>query len=177
MEFLQGSRLRGSVTKSWGAGNQIVREGRFAAAGGKWFCCFPGHSVQSAAMLSSSSSTPASAVTQQRATGFWLPRDITAAERRTLLAGGLGWMLDAMDVMLFSLVIAYLLREFSMDTRTAGFLDSRTLIASAIGGFLFGFLADRIGRTRALMASILVYSISSAACAFTHTVPQLAFLD
>ena len=167
--------MRGSVTKSWRSGNQIVREGRFAAAG-RMVCCFAGHSVQSAAMLSSSSSTPANAsVVTQRATGFSLPRDITAAERRTLVAGGLGWMLDAMDVMLFSLVIAYLLREFSMDTRTAGFLNSLTLIASAIGGLLFGFLADRIGRTRALMASILVYSISSAACAFTHTIPQLGF--
>src|SRR5580765_23165 len=61
-----------------------------------------------------------------------------------------------------------------MATSTAGFLNSLTLVASAIGGFLFGFLADRIGRTRALMISILVYSLSSAACAFTHTVPQLA---
>jgi MFS family permease len=112
---------------------------------------------------------------RKRAAGFSLPRDITPAESSTLIAGSLGWMLDAMDVMLFSLVVAYLLREFSMDTRTAGFLNSLTLIASAIGGFLFGFIADRIGRTRALMASILVYSISSAACAFTHTVPQLAF--
>jgi len=84
-------------------------------------------------------------------------------------------MLDAMDVMLFSLVVGNLLREFSMDTGTAGFLNSLTLVASAIGGFLFGFLADRVGRTRALMISILVYSLASAACAFTHTVPQLAF--
>jgi len=106
---------------------------------------------------------------------FSLPRDITPAERNTLIAGSLGWMLDAMDVMLFSLVLAYLVRDFSMDTRSAGFLNSLTLIASAIGGFLFGFLADRIGRTRALMASILVYSIASAACAFTHTIPQLGF--
>src|SRR6266852_5550398 len=106
---------------------------------------------------------------------FSLPRDITPAERSTLIAGSLGWLLDAMDVMLFSLVLAYLVREFSMDTRTAGFLNSLTLIASAIGGFFFGFLADRIGRTRALMASILVYSIASAACAFTHTIPQLGF--
>src|SRR5438477_170 len=106
---------------------------------------------------------------------FSLPRDITPAERSTLIAGSLGWLLDAMDVMLFSLVLAYLVREFSMDTRTAGLLNSLTLIASAIGGFLFGFLADRIGRTRALMASILVYSIASAACAFTHTIPQLGF--
>ena len=80
-----------------------------------------------------------------------------------------------MDVMLFSLVVGYLLREFSMDTRTAGFLNSLTLIASAIGGFLFGFIADRIGRVRALMLAILVYSLSSAACAFTHTILQLAF--
>src|SRR6266852_6412568 len=96
------------------------------------------------------------------------------AERKSLIAGGLGWMLDAMDVMLYSLVLAYLIREFGMSTRTAGLLNSLTLVASAIGGFFFGVLADRIGRTRALMASILVYSISSAACGFSHTIPQLA---
>src|SRR6267142_940296 len=105
---------------------------------------------------------------------FDWPRQITSAERKSLAAGGLGWMLDAMDVMLYSLVLTYLIREFSMDTRTAGFLNSLTLVASAIGGFLFGILADRIGRTRALMASILVYSFASAACGFSHTIPQLA---
>ena len=103
-----------------------------------------------------------------------LPSQITGPERQTLFAGAIGWMLDAMDVMLFSLVVVYLMREFSMDTRTAGFLNSLTLVASAIGGFLFGFLADRIGRTRALMLSILVYSLCSAACAFTQTIAQLA---
>src|SRR5262249_24735807 len=80
-----------------------------------------------------------------------------------------------MDVMLFSLVVGEVMREFQMDTGTAGFLNSLTLAASALGGFLFGYLADRIGRTRALMLSILVYSFSSAACAFTSTVWQLAF--
>src|SRR5262245_36180761 len=114
-------------------------------------------------------------VMPSKGSAFSVPRDITVAERRTLLAGGLGWMLDAMDVMLFSLVVGYLLREFSMDTRTAGFLNSLTLIASAIGGFLFGFIADRIGRVRALMLAILVYSLSSAACAFTHSIPQHCF--
>jgi MFS family permease len=105
---------------------------------------------------------------------FDSPRQITAAERKSLLAGGLGWMLDAMDVMLYSLVLTYLIREFSMDTRTAGFLNSLTLVASAIGGLLFGVVADRIGRTRSLMVSILVYSLASAACAFSHSVTQLA---
>jgi MFS family permease len=101
-------------------------------------------------------------------------RQITGPERKSLFAGGLGWMLDAMDVMLYSLVLTYLIREFSMDTRTAGFLNSLTLVASAIGGLLFGLVADHIGRTRSLMISILVYSLASAACAFSHSVAQLA---
>ena len=105
---------------------------------------------------------------------FGWPQDTTPAERQTLLAGSLGWMLDAMDVMLYSLVLAFLIREFAMDTRTAGLLNSLTLLASAIGGLLFGWIADRIGRTRALMASIALYSVASAACGFSHTIPQLA---
>lgn len=125
-------------------------------------------------MNASSDRPGASSSKPRRTSAFSLPRDVTLAERRTLVAGGLGWLLDAMDVMLFSLIVGYLLREFSMDTRTAGFLNSLTLIASAIGGFLFGFVADRIGRVRALMLAILTYSLSSAACAFTHTIPQLA---
>src|SRR5580700_11122872 len=103
----------------------------------------------------------------------WL-EDATPPERKSLVAGGLGWMLDAMDVMLYSLVLAFLIREFAMDTRTAGLLNSLTLVASGIGGLLFGVLADRIGRIRALMAAILVYALASAACGFSHTIPQLA---
>src|SRR5580693_9700846 len=110
----------------------------------------------------------------QRLLNFdWL-RQATLPERSSLIAGGLGWMLDAMDVMLYSIVLTYLIREIAMDTRTAGLLNSLTLVASGIGGLLFGVIADRIGRTRALMASILVYALASAACGFTHTIPQLA---
>jgi MFS family permease len=83
-------------------------------------------------------------------------------------------MLDAMDVMLYSLVLSYLILELTMNSRTAGFLISLTLVASAIGGLLFGVLADRIGRTRALMASILLYSLATAACGLSRTIPQLA---
>src|SRR5690242_9853982 len=119
------------------------------------------------------SSVPAPASVRSSSAFIW-PRNISPAERKSLIAGSLGWMLDAMDVMLYSLVLAYLIREFGMSTRTAGLLNSLTLAASAIGGFFFGILADRIGRTRALMSSILVYSISSAACGLSHSIPQHA---
>ncbi len=106
--------------------------------------------------------------------GLEWPRDVTLAERRSLIAGGLGWMLDAFDVMLYSMVLAHLMRHFGMSKETGGLLNSLTLVASAVGGFLFGFIADRIGRTRALMASILVFSISSGASGFSQTIAQLA---
>jgi len=108
------------------------------------------------------------------ASPFEWPRDISSAERKCLIAGGLGWMLDAMDVMRYSFVRAYLMTEFGITKSTGGLLNSLTLIASAIGGLFFGILADRIGRTRALMASILVYSLASAACGLSHSIPQLA---
>jgi len=96
------------------------------------------------------------------------------AERRTLLASTLGWMLDGMDVTLYAMVITELLRELQLKPAQAGLLASLTLIASAAGGILFGVLADRAGRRRALMASILVYSVFTAACGFSRTVTELA---
>jgi MFS family permease len=106
---------------------------------------------------------------------FDWPADVTPAQRGSLVAGGLGWLLDAMDVMLYSLVLAHLMRDLGMSKPTAGLLNSLTLVASAIGGALFGLVADRVGRTRALMLSILIYSLASGACGLSTTIVQLAF--
>jgi MFS family permease len=110
----------------------------------------------------------------RRVFGLEWPARVTLAERRSLVAGGLGWMLDAMDVMLYSLVLAHLMADLGMDKKTGGLLNSLTLLASAAGGLLFGFLADRVGRARALMLSILVYSLASGACGLSDTVVELA---
>jgi MFS family permease len=105
--------------------------------------------------------------------GFPWPERVTPAERHSLVAGGLGWMLDAMDMMLYSMVLAHLMRDLGMTKPTAGLLNSLTLVASAVGGVLFGLLADRVGRTRSLMLSILVYSFASGACGLSDSVLQL----
>jgi MFS family permease len=98
----------------------------------------------------------------------------TPAQRRTLLAAALGWMLDAFDTMLFALVLAHIMRALGMSKPQAGFLQTLTLIASGIGGVLFGFVADRIGRKRALMLSILTYSLCSFASGLASSVLLLA---
>jgi MFS family permease len=101
-------------------------------------------------------------------------RAATAAQRRVVVAASLGWMLDAFDVMLYSIVLATLMLAFSMNRTTAGLLNALTLAASALGGLLFGVLADRFGRRRMLSASILVYSIFTFACGLSTSILTLA---
>ncbi len=93
--------------------------------------------------------------------------------RRALIAASLGWMLDAMDILIYSLVLNDVRREFGIDDRTSGVLLALPLATSAFGGMFFGWMADRFGRTRALMASILWYSVFTAACGLSQTVVQL----
>jgi len=98
----------------------------------------------------------------------------TTAQRRTLLAASLGWMLDAFDAMLYALVLAHIMRDLGMSKATSGFLATLTLLASGIGGVLFGFIADHIGRKRALMLSILTYSLCSFASGLATSIFVLA---
>mgnify|MGYP002260171491 FL=1 len=83
-------------------------------------------------------------------------------------------MLDSMDIMLYAMVLAHLMRDFGMSTATAGLMGSLTLLASAIGGIAFGLIADRVGRVKALMGSILVYSVFTGACGLSQNIVQLA---
>src|SRR5215470_627902 len=103
-----------------------------------------------------------------------LLKQATPGQRRTLLAAALGWMLDSFDAMLYALVLAHIMRDLGMSKATSGLLYTLTLLASGIGGVLFGFLADHIGRKRALMLSILTYSVCSFACGFATSVAVLA---
>ncbi len=86
----------------------------------------------------------------------------------------MGWALDAFDAMLYALVLTQLMRDFGMSKTTSGLLGTLTLLASGIGGVAFGFLADRVGRKRALMLSILTYSVCSFASGLATSVLMLA---
>jgi MFS family permease len=90
-------------------------------------------------------------------------RTITRAQWNVLFAAMLGWMLDAMDFAIYLMAMTTLQskEEFDFDNSIAGLLATVTLLASAVGGLIFGVVADRIGRTRALMATILIFSFCS----------------
>ncbi len=103
----------------------------------------------------------------------WL-RDAPADARRALLAASLGWALDAFDTMLYALILPAVMLSLHLSKSSAGLLGSLTLIAAAAGGILLGLFADRYGRTRAMMASVLLYAVFTAACGLAWSFASLA---
>ena len=102
-------------------------------------------------------------------------RTITAQQWQVLVAAKFGWMLDAMDFMLYAMAIGQLRAYFGFDDATAGILGTATLVMSGVGGLLFGYVADRFGRTRALMGTIALFSVASLGAATSQTMVQLLF--
>ena len=102
-------------------------------------------------------------------------RTITREQWRVLAAAKVGWMLDAMDFMLYAMALGQLRAYFEFDDATAGLLGTVTLVMSGVGGLVFGYVADRFGRTRALMGTILIFSLASLGAASSQSVLQLLF--
>ncbi len=78
-----------------------------------------------------------------------------------------------MDVMLYAFALTAIRDEFALTSAGAGALASVPLLASAAGGVFAGVLADRFGRVRVLVWSILTYSVFTAFTATAHSVPEL----
>jgi len=100
-------------------------------------------------------------------------RDMNVPERRTFWACASGWALDGMDFMIYPLVIGTIIALWKVDPGTAGLAGTVTLLASAIGGWLAGYLCDRIGRVRTLQITIIWFSFFSLVCAFAQNFDQL----
>ncbi|RPI57006.1 MAG: MFS transporter, partial [Lysobacterales bacterium] len=111
--------------------------------------------------------------TTQPATAWY--RTITADQWRVLAAAKVGWMLDAMDFMLYAMALGQLRAYFELDDAAAGFLGTVTLLMSGVGGLVFGYVADRFGRTRALMGTIVIFSLASLGASTSQSVLQLLF--
>ncbi|HZS27030.1 MAG TPA: MFS transporter [Candidatus Angelobacter sp.] len=106
---------------------------------------------------------------------------VTSAQRRTLIAAALGWGLDGFDVLLYSNIQIKVMQSLQIlpgdphYKAISGLPNAFMLLASGIGGVLFGFFADRIGRTKALMLSILTYSLCSLGSGISTSFVALIF--
>jgi MFS family permease len=95
------------------------------------------------------------------------------AEKRTFWAATGGWILDAMDVQMFSFVIPSIIAAFSITNADAGLIGTATLLSSSIGGWVAGVIADRFGRVRTLQITIAWFAVFTFLCGFAQDYYQL----
>jgi MFS family permease len=103
---------------------------------------------------------------------YWLLQ-LDQTERSTLVATFSGWMLDGLDVMVYSFVLPTLIVIWHISKTEAGLLGTSALLLSSIGGWLAGLAADRYGRVRILQLTIVWFAVFTFLSGFTHNFTQL----
>lgn len=84
-----------------------------------------------------------------------------------------GYALDSYDYFTLPLSMVAIGAYFGLDHGQTGLLTTVTLVVSAVGGALAGILADRIGRVKALMITVITYAVFTVACGFAPTYETL----
>ncbi|MFJ9213616.1 MFS transporter [Streptomyces sp. NPDC102264] len=95
----------------------------------------------------------------------WL-RALGPQGRRAFAGAFGGYGLDSYDFFTLPLSMVAIAAYFSLDNGQTGLLTTVTLVVSAIGGAIAGVLADRIGRVRALMITVITYAVFTVLCGF-----------
>src|SRR5215831_18915316 len=101
-------------------------------------------------------------------------RAMTALERRTMLACALGYALDGLDFTIYTLVLGSVISLWNVDRGAAGLTVSATLLCSAVGGWVAGYISDHMGRVRAVQITVLWFAAFSLLSAFAQSFLQLA---
>jgi len=107
-------------------------------------------------------------------------RDLSPQQWKSGAAAWLGWLFDGLDMYLYLLVatpfVAELLKVDKKDPDVgyySSWIQASFLIGWALGGGFFGRIADRLGRSRALMLTILTYALFTGLSYFAQTWWQL----
>jgi MFS family permease len=103
-------------------------------------------------------------------------REITPQSWRVLAFAGLGWIFDVYDTFSLSLTIPALVATFALSKAEAGAIGSVLAAGLIVGGITMGWVADRIGRVRALYLSVLIYSLFTCLIAFAPSATWVAVL-
>src|SRR5256884_4682114 len=86
-------------------------------------------------------------------------RPLASDQRATVVAGFLGWTLDAFDFFLVVMTLTAIAKEFGKTDKDIALSITLTLAFRPVGAFIFGLLADRYGRKLPLMIDLVFYSV------------------
>ncbi len=93
-------------------------------------------------------------------------RRLTRGQRNTFIACFMGWSLDAFDFFILVFCVSALATHFQQRVSTVAEAFFWTLAMRPVGAFVFGMMADRMGRRPTLMVNIVAYSFFELASAF-----------
>ncbi|WP_063733087.1 MFS transporter [Streptomyces sp. RTd22] len=122
---------------------------------------------------------PTSRLTAQGAQdngAFAWRRDLGPRGRRAFNGAFGGYALDSYDFFALPLSMVAIAAYFGLSSDQTGLLTTVTLVVSAVGGALAGILADRIGRVKALMITVITYAVFTVACGFAPSYEWLLVL-
>jgi len=101
---------------------------------------------------------------------------LTKAQRNSIVASYLGWTLDAFDFFLMVFMISTISKEFGATTKEVAEATFLTLAMRPVGAFVFGWMADHLGRRPVMMLVILLFSGFSVLSGFAQTLGQLLLI-
>ena len=90
-----------------------------------------------------------------------MTREARINQRNAVLAGFLGWTLDAFDFFILTLVIDDVARSFGRPRPDIAFALTVALATRPLGAVIFGIMADRLGRRLPLMINVIFYAVIS----------------
>ena len=93
--------------------------------------------------------------------------DLGKEGRKTFWACFGGYALDALDVQIYSMAIPVLIGISFITKSEAGTIATSTLVLSAVGGWMAGIMADKLGRVRTLQITVLWFAVFTALCGLT----------
>ena len=92
---------------------------------------------------------------------------------RILMFSLAGWIFDFYDLILYSFLMMPIQIEFGLTNMEVALVYGFSLLISAVGGVIFGIIADRIGRKTTLILTLFTYSVGTLLCAFSTNVFDL----
>ncbi|HYR78375.1 MAG TPA: MFS transporter, partial [Candidatus Dormibacteraeota bacterium] len=100
-------------------------------------------------------------------------RPVGAIHRRIVALAFAAWIFDFYDLILYSFLLVPVARELHLTPAQSSLALGTSLLMTALGGIVFGFLGDRLGRKPMIATTVAIYGIGTALCGFSHTLAQL----
>lgn len=93
---------------------------------------------------------------------------------KVLISAIVGYALDGTDMLILSFGMVAIMSEFNVSLADGGWIATYTLIGAVLGGYIFGILADYIGRVKTFRCTIIIFSVFTGLCAIASNVFELS---